>query len=594
MKKNLFAIILILLLSFPAFSKDPAIAILDFEIQSENEKYKFLGKGFAEFISVELSQANGIKLVEREKRNEILNEINFGLSGLADENNLVELGNLLLANYIIAGQIFDMDGLLVVTSRLIDVESGQVKAYASSEGSMSEYKKITQDLTVEILNALHINNSYVVQDVTSAENDEIVLASFSEAVDAYDTGDDDLARKKLDVASAFDKTNKAVKKFSNKLNIISPKFQFEDPLWQTSYNPALSAFLDSGILYIRGNIFAPWLLSSEGITYDNHTIEVGTVSDPDYTEPLTMTTNAHVGYNFPVGQNFGVNTEISVIYPGEEVLIFDDGIDGSFKNIPVIIDGENKFAGAHLRNNEFYLGITGGLSYKASEIFSFGINASVFIPLNMYDLNGISYLGIDEEMINPHGNVVTNKGLYTTYALPDKIGFVINPGIICKFLNDRLFVDLNVAIPISVIRYYYNIEQNAFINGNYPIFISSSITGSIIDNRLFLGLKSKLDIFTDSEANGIFLKESPVIEFWPFKFLSFRAGYIFSLLNLNSKISTGHGFLAGLTIKTGAWDFDLNYNQWSTPLYSVEGALQDSWASFLFSVTYNNMFPRRK
>jgi hypothetical protein len=75
---------------------------------------------------------------------------------------------------------------------LIDVESGQVKAYASSEGSMSEYKKITQDLTVEILNALHINNSYVVQDVTSAENDEIVLASFSEAVDAYDTGDDDL------------------------------------------------------------------------------------------------------------------------------------------------------------------------------------------------------------------------------------------------------------------------------------------------------------------------------------------------------------------------------------------------------------------
>ncbi|MGQ9842023.1 MAG: hypothetical protein ACUVRK_00525 [Spirochaetota bacterium] len=50
----------------PAFSA--TIAISDFEMQSANPNYKFIGKGIAELISFELSKSKDVTVISREKR----------------------------------------------------------------------------------------------------------------------------------------------------------------------------------------------------------------------------------------------------------------------------------------------------------------------------------------------------------------------------------------------------------------------------------------------------------------------------------------------------------------------------------------------
>lgn len=58
-----------------------------------------LGKGFAEIISFELGKTRAVRIVDREKRNEALQEMEFALSGATDEANqihITDLGDALL------------------------------------------------------------------------------------------------------------------------------------------------------------------------------------------------------------------------------------------------------------------------------------------------------------------------------------------------------------------------------------------------------------------------------------------------------------------------------------------------------------------
>jgi TolB-like protein len=587
MKRILFLVLITF--SVPLYSQQ-AITILDFDVQSDNEEHKYLGKGFAQFLSVELSQIKTITLVEREKRNEIINELKFGLTGLVDENNLIELGNMLQSNYLVAGEIFDMAGTLVITTRIIDIEKSTIIAQSGADGTAGEYKKITRQLAISILDALGVEMETTLPDIEGTNNDEAVLASFSKAVDAYDEGDKEKAIKEIRQAKELDRGNIAIKKLENKLIIISPKFQFEDPMWMSPYNPASSAILKKYLFYFRWDTYQEFLIGETDP--DRGLISAGDPSNPTYIDGYPFLVKSHIGFNFKVSDNIGINTELNVPLPIEQFRVTD--VNGDDRDIPVLLDGIEKTQGSDLVNEEVYLQITGGLSYKISEILSLGLNSSIIFPLREFNTEGIPnrpYSNSDEQLLTNEGNLVQysppggEEEDIIAYALPDKIGFTINPGIVLYLLSSRIIIDINSAIPINHVRYFYDYDQDAFVNGTWPIYFSASINGTIIKNHLFFGLKSNLDFYKDSEAKGIFLKETPVIEFWPTTFLAFRGGYIFSFFSIDGRSSLGHGILAGLSIKLKRIDFDINYNNRKTPFTSVEGTLVPT-GSFIFSFTF--------
>ena len=588
MKKCL--LILFLLVPFFIYGQS-AITILDFEVNSNNKDHKYLGKGFSQFVSVELSKYDELSIVEREKRNEIIEEIKVGLSGLTNEDDLIQLGNLLQAKYLVTGEIFDMSSQLVFTCRIIDIETGVVMKQISTEGDVGQYKIIVDNIVSGIAVTFDIEKQ--AESIATSSTDAEVLETFSNALDAYDKGDDERARTEIQKAKVLDGKNSAVIQLENKLIVISPKFQFEDPMWQSSYNPAASVMLDSNLFYFRSDIFQELFVGD--FEPNPNVILMGDATNPTYLYNLfPFLVKSRIGYNFKVSDKIGINTEIGYIVPNESVTIYD--IDNNDRSIPIIINGEEVATGSSLVMEEQYIQVTAGTAYKLTDNFSVGLNGSIILPINNYNPNGYTGISGDEilfGLLNEEGNTVEdwNNDLdendnENSYVLPDKIGFLINPGVLLLLFSQSLLVDFNVAIPINHVRYYYDYDQDAFINGTWPIYLSASVNGTLIDNKLFLGFKSNFDIYRDIEAKGFFLKETPVLEFWPTTFISMRGGYIFSFYSIDERSSYGHGILAGITFINNKFDLDVTYNNRTTPISIVEGVLV-STGSVLISVTYH-------
>ena len=110
-------------------SKDPGIvAISGFSTKDGS------GVGLLDFLNemalVEIAQHGSLSVVEREKLAAVIEEQKLSLTGLMDTTKAIEVGQLLSANYILTGTVIEMSRSLVIFSRIINVESGEVETAA--------------------------------------------------------------------------------------------------------------------------------------------------------------------------------------------------------------------------------------------------------------------------------------------------------------------------------------------------------------------------------------------------------------------------------------------------------------------------------
>ena len=100
------------------------VAVIDFT--AINGTPSDFGALFAERLTTELSQHNGITVIERKQIKKILDEQNFSLSGAIDPASSVKMGNLLGADAIILGTVAPLKGYYEINARLINAEKGTV------------------------------------------------------------------------------------------------------------------------------------------------------------------------------------------------------------------------------------------------------------------------------------------------------------------------------------------------------------------------------------------------------------------------------------------------------------------------------------
>jgi len=159
MKKYSFIALLFSILIVPLFATANRVSLSDFIVHSDNARYKYMGKGISEMISFELRKSPGIDLIEREKRAQILEEMEISLSDLADTETQVEVGKMLTAGYIIFGEIIDMDRDVLISLRMIDVESGKVVWNDKLTEKLSKYDYISGYFAASILDFLNVEVS---------------------------------------------------------------------------------------------------------------------------------------------------------------------------------------------------------------------------------------------------------------------------------------------------------------------------------------------------------------------------------------------------------------------------------------------------
>lgn len=135
------------------------IAIMEFDnfsIGKYQEELGPIGKALADFFEHDFGKISDFKVVERNKINFVMNELELQKSGSVDQSTAVKVGKLLGAHYMVFGSVTQLDGKncrMVV--RVVDVETSEIIESVDKEGK-PDYSKMEKELVAELSGKLNV------------------------------------------------------------------------------------------------------------------------------------------------------------------------------------------------------------------------------------------------------------------------------------------------------------------------------------------------------------------------------------------------------------------------------------------------------
>lgn len=123
------------------------IAILPFKNNTSDSSLNSVGVTLADLISTQMASDKGIKLVERQRIEDMMAELKLGQGGIVDQNSAIQIGRMLGANVMAFGSFMTLGKKVILTMRLVKVETGEVV------GGVTEKSADVSDLDVLAENA---------------------------------------------------------------------------------------------------------------------------------------------------------------------------------------------------------------------------------------------------------------------------------------------------------------------------------------------------------------------------------------------------------------------------------------------------------
>ena len=157
---------------------DPAIqtvAIMEFDnysVGKYQEELGFITKGLADFFEADFSNISSLRVVERDKIDFILKELELTKSGKVDAATAARVGKMLGAQLMIFGSIVQLDDkntkMLV---KAVKVETSEIITSVEKEGK-PEYFKMEKELVTELAEKLNLTLSDETHKLIKASNTE--------------------------------------------------------------------------------------------------------------------------------------------------------------------------------------------------------------------------------------------------------------------------------------------------------------------------------------------------------------------------------------------------------------------------------------
>ena len=179
------------------------VAILYFDNYTGKSDYDPLGKGISSMMISDLSVVPEIQLVERERMQDIIKEIDLQHTKYFDSTTAVKVGHMLGAEFIVVGAFAALQPNMRIDTRVVRVETGQIMKTAQVTGDQDKFFDLEQALADKLIDGLGIalspeeHDKLVAQERANRVDALSTMAGFSTALALYDRGEYVSAAEKM-------------------------------------------------------------------------------------------------------------------------------------------------------------------------------------------------------------------------------------------------------------------------------------------------------------------------------------------------------------------------------------------------------------
>jgi TolB-like protein len=211
--------------SLSAQDTRPGLAVLPFEdggsYGQDKENFEALQRGIPAMLLSELSNNPAVRLVDRDRIQQLLSEQDLGKDGRVDAATAARIGKLVGARYMVAGTFTDFYGKFRVDARIIDVETSEIIKTVRSDPKYEkreELFKSIQSLAERLMNETHLPplSTETAQKMEKRDVPTEALTFYSRALLYQDRGDKTKAaeyyKKAIDVFPAYSEAEAGLKK----------------------------------------------------------------------------------------------------------------------------------------------------------------------------------------------------------------------------------------------------------------------------------------------------------------------------------------------------------------------------------------------
>lgn len=188
---------------------DPGIqtlAVMDFTNNSidDHERFDPMRQGFASMMINTLGGATDLKVVERERLQWLLGELDLQRSDYVDQASAVRAGNLLGAHVVLFGAYTVHRKQIQLSARLVKVETGEILLAEQVLGDRDDFFEHVEKLSLEVARSI---NSSLEETTVGARTETRSLdaqISYSEGLGELDKGNYHAAYEKFQEALDYD------------------------------------------------------------------------------------------------------------------------------------------------------------------------------------------------------------------------------------------------------------------------------------------------------------------------------------------------------------------------------------------------------
>lgn len=132
------------------------VAVLRFENNTGDDQYDQLGRALSTMTISDLSVLDQIRLVERQRLEELLGELELQQSPYVDPSTAQNVGLILGAEYVVAGAFAAADPQIRLDTRVARVETSEIVSTADVTGERDALFDLQQKLADQLLEGFEV------------------------------------------------------------------------------------------------------------------------------------------------------------------------------------------------------------------------------------------------------------------------------------------------------------------------------------------------------------------------------------------------------------------------------------------------------